>query len=39
MREFDATNDKRHFHIGADVGPDRWPVYVYKGASFNLWGS
>lgn len=33
MREFDATNDKRHWADQGDTG--KWPVY--KGASFNLW--
>ncbi len=36
VREFDATNDKRHFIFDADDGPRyAWPVY--KGESFNLW--
>lgn len=35
VREFDATNDKRHFNFYPDKPEGLWPVY--KGASFNLW--
>lgn len=35
MREFDATNDKRHFEFGLEDTDGHWPVY--KGASFNVW--
>ncbi len=36
VREFDATNDKKHFAFGDENADDsRWPVY--KGASFNIW--
>jgi hypothetical protein len=34
-REFDATNDKKHFQFDPDDTEGLWPVY--KGASFNLW--
>ena len=36
VREFDATNDKKHFVFGDENANDSmWPVY--KGASFNIW--
>jgi hypothetical protein len=37
MREFDATNDKKHMVLGPADSDDLWPVYGGRG--FNLWES
>ncbi len=35
MREFDATNDKKHMMFQEEPPAKAWPVY--KGSSFDLW--